>query len=65
MTHTPDQIKEAIKNFPNLSVEDLAHQFKCASSKANKVYKPFLEAALKEIRKRQKPIEDSVSKSED
>ena len=65
MTHTPDQIKEAIKNFPNLSVEDLAHQFKCASSKANKVYKPFLEVALKEIRKRQKPIEDSVSKSED
>lgn len=58
MTHTPEQIKEAIKNFPNLTVEELAHQYKCANSRNDKAYKPFLEAALKELRKKQKPLEE-------
>lgn len=28
--HTPDQIKAAIKDLPELTVEQLAHNFKCA-----------------------------------
>ena len=61
MAHTPDQIKAAIKLFPNLSTEDLAHQFKCAHSKQDKAYKPFLDAAERELakRRRQSPTEDT------
>lgn len=60
MSHTPDQIKAAIKLIPNLSTEDLAHQFKCAHSQQDKLYKPYLDAAERELakRRRQSPTED-------
>lgn len=52
--HTPDQIKSAIKHLPELSVEDIAHNFKCAHSKQNKLYKPFLDACERELNKRKR-----------
>ena len=52
--HTPDQIKAAISNLPNLDIDSLCHQWKCAHSKANKLYKPFLDAIDRELRKRRK-----------
>ena len=60
MRHTPEQVKEAIKNLENLSLEELAHQFKCAHSidttKEKALYKPFVTAAEKELRKRSKQV---------
>ena len=52
--HTTDQIKSAIKHLPELSVEDIAHQFKCAHSKQNKLSKPFLDACERELNKRKR-----------
>lgn len=64
--HTPDQIKSAIKHLPELSVEDIAHQFKCAHSKQNKLYKPFLDACERELnrRKRQTTTEESTDEQD-
>ena len=65
MAHTPDQIKAAIKHLPNLTVDEIAHQFKCAHSKQDKAYKPFLDAAERELakRRRQSPTEDTPDDS--
>lgn len=62
--HTPDQIKSAIKHLPELSVEDIAHQFKCAHSKQNKLYKPFLDACERELNKRKRQITTEESTDE-
>ena len=62
--HTTDQIKAAILLLPDLSIEDLAHQFKCAHSKQNKLYKPFLDACEKELRKRRKTDDEIPTKSD-
>ena len=61
--HTTDQIKAAILLLPDLSIEDLAHQFKCAHSKQNKLYKPFLDACEKELRKRRKTDDEIPTES--
>ena len=52
--HTPDQIKAAIKDLPELTIDQLVHNWKCAHSKADKLYKPFLDAIERELRKRRK-----------
>ena len=62
--HTTDQIKAAILLLPDLPIEDLAHQFKCAHSKQNKLYKPFLDACEKELRKRRKTDDEIPTKSD-
>lgn len=60
MRHTPEQVKEAVTSIPNLSTEDLAHQYKCCrtqdSAKEKALYKPFLTAAEKELRARSKAV---------
>lgn len=62
--HTEDQIKIAIKKLPELDTEELAHQYKCAltqqrsDSSGSKLYKPFLDAIEKELRKRRKVTDD-------
>lgn len=63
--HTKEQITTAIKNLVNLSTSDIAHQFKCAHSKQDKAYKPFLDAAERELakRRRQSPTEDTPDDS--
>ena len=63
--HTPDQIKAAITNLPNLDIDSLCHQWKCAHSKANKVYKPFLDAIDRELRKRRKTDDEQLSTEPD
>lgn len=55
--HTKEQIAEAIKHLPNLDEDALAHNFKCASSTKSAIYKPFMEAVEKELRKRRKSLE--------
>lgn len=62
--HTPDQIKAAIKDLPELTIDQLAHNFKCAHSKADKAYKPFLDAIERELRKRRK-VDDELSTESD
>ena len=52
--HTEQQIKEAIKTLPTLDTDNLIHQYKCASSRAHKVYKPLLDAIQRELNKRRK-----------
>lgn len=52
--HTTDQIKSAIKHLPELTTEQIAHNFKCAHSKQNKLYKPFLDACERELNKRRR-----------
>ena len=52
--HTEQQIKEAIKTLPTLDTDNLIHYYKCASSRAHKVYKPLLDAIQRELNKRRK-----------
>lgn len=56
MTHTPEDIKLAIANFPNLTEEQLVHNFKVMSSMTTKkekdLYAPAMKAIEKERRKR-------------
>lgn len=52
--HTEQQIKEAIKTLSTLDTDNLIHQYKCASSRAHKVYKPLLDAIQRELNKRRK-----------
>ena len=59
--HTKEQITEAIKHLPTLDDEALAHNFKCASSTKLTIYKPFMDAIERELRKRRKPILDETS----
>lgn len=59
--HTKEQIAEAIKHLPNLDEESLAHNFKCASATKLNIYKPFMDAIERELRKRRKPILDETS----
>lgn len=59
--HTKEQIAEAIKHLPNLDDETLAHNFKCASSTKLTIYRPFMDAIERELRKRRKPTLDEAS----
>lgn len=59
--HTKEQIAEAIKHLPALDEESLAYNFKCASSTKSTIYKPFMEAIERELRKRRKPTLDEIS----
>lgn len=52
--HTEEQIKSAIKNLPNLTEDELAHNYKCASSTKSKLYLPFMQAVEKELNSRKK-----------
>ena len=67
--HTPDQIKAAIKDLPELTIDQLCHNWKCAHSNGSKLYKPFLDAIDRELRKRRKtddeqlPTESDLSQS--
>ena len=63
--HTKEQIAEAIKHLPNLDEDSLAHNFKCASSTKSAIYKPFMDAVEKELRKRRKPILDETKGDSD
>ena len=63
--HTKEQITEAIKHLPNLDDEALAHNFKCASSTKLTIYKPFMDAIERELRKRRKPISDEAKGDSD
>ena len=62
--HTEQQIKDAIKVLPDLDTDNLIHQYKCASSRAHKVYKPLLEAIQRELNKRRK-VSNEPSESEE
>lgn len=59
MIHTKDQIASAIKNIPTMTTEDLAFNFKCASSKKNPIYHPFMAAVERELRKRSKTEDEN------
>lgn len=50
--HTPAQIKAAIADLHLLSTEDLSHNYKCALTRDPKLYKSFLDAIERELRKR-------------
>ena len=52
--HTEQQIKDAIKTLPDLDTDNLIHHYKCASSRAHKIYKPLLDAIQRELNKRRK-----------
>ena len=54
MRHTEEQIKSAIKNLHNLSIDELTHNYKCASSTGSKLYQPFMLAIEKELNSRRK-----------
>lgn len=56
--HTPEQIKLAIADLPLLTEDQLIHNWKCANSNGSKLYKPFLDAIEKELRKRRKVTDD-------
>lgn len=54
--HTPEEVKAAIANFPNLSEDDLVNTYKIITSMTTKkekdLYGPALRAIDKERRKR-------------
>ena len=52
--HTEEQIKSAIKNLQNLTEDELAHNYKCASSTKSKLYHNFMSAIEKELNSRRK-----------
>ena len=52
--HTPEQIKLAIADLHLLTEDQLIFNWKCANSNGSKLYKPFLDAIEKELRKRRK-----------
>ena len=54
MIHSKEQIAEAIKAIPELTDEELIHNFKCASSTKHIAYKIYMESIYKELRKRRK-----------
>lgn len=58
--HTPEQIKLAIADLPQLTEDQLVHNWKCAHSSGSKLYKPFLDAIEKELRKRRKVTDDEL-----
>ena len=64
--HTPEQIKLAIADLPQLTEDQLVHNWKCAltqqrsNSSGSKLYKPFLDAIEKELRKRRKVTDDEL-----
>lgn len=58
--HTPEQIKLAIADLHLLTEDQLIFNWKCANSKGSKLYKPFLDAIEKELRKRRKVTDDEL-----
>ena len=63
--HTPEQIKLAIADLPQLTEDQLIHNWKCANSSGSKLYKPFLDAIEKELRKRRKVTDDELPSEPD
>lgn len=59
-THTEEQIKLATKNLANLTEDELAHNYKCASAAKSKVYHNFMQAIEKELNSRKKHIIKSI-----
>lgn len=62
---TPDQIKLAIKHLPDLSVDELAHCYKCSLQHPPKLFKAYTEACLRELSKRRKTTHDSDPSPDD
>ena len=60
VTHTPAQIKEAIAHLPEWSIDTLTHNYKCALSRDPKLYKPFLDAIERELRKRRHHVKEDT-----
>lgn len=59
--HTPAQIKAAIADLHLLSTDDLSHNYKCALTRDTRLYKSFIDAIERELRKRRhlkEPIDD-------
>ena len=56
MTHTPEQIKETIEHISEYPDDQLVFEYKVLSSKSLKkekeLYKPLLDAIIKERKKR-------------
>ena len=50
--HTEEQIKSAIQHLPNLTEDELAHCYKCASATKSKAYHNYMQAIEKELHKR-------------
>lgn len=50
--HTDEQIKSAIQHLPNLTEDELAHCYKCASATKSKTYHNYMQAIEKELHKR-------------
>lgn len=66
VTHTPQQIKEAIASLPDLSIDQLTHNYKCAIGRDPKLYKPFIDAIERELRKRRHNVkEDTTDDTQD
>lgn len=62
---TPDQIKLAIKHLPDLTIDQLTHNYKCSLSQPPKLFKAFSEACLRELAKRRKTAHDSDPSPDD
>lgn len=52
--HTDEQIKSAIQHLPNLTEDELAHCYKCASATKSKAYHNYMQAIEKELNSRRK-----------
>ena len=63
--HTPEQIKLAIADLHLLTEDQLIFNWKCANSNGSKLYKPFLDAIEKELRKRRKATDDELPSEPD
>lgn len=63
--HTPEQIKLAIADLHLLTKDQLIFNWKCANSNGSKLYKPFLDAIEKELRKRRKATDDELPSEPD
>lgn len=59
--HTPEQIRSAITHLPTLSIEQLTHNYKCALSRDPKLYKPFIDAIERELRKRRHHVKEDIT----
>ncbi len=69
--HTEQQIKDAIASISELTDSQLEFNYKCClgrqTTAEKKLYKPFITAALKELKKRNKtkeipePVEEDIS----
>ena len=52
--HTEEQIKSATKHISELTIDELAHCYKCASATKSKAYHNYMNAIEKELNSRKK-----------